>query len=283
MDESEPSAPARRIRLRYDGACRSCGLALSAGTEADYHPGVKQLSCRSCGAEGAGGDEDAAGSQPAQTGRAGGSARREHQRRTTRRETITRDRHPRLGGLILAMTDEPQTTKAWERGAVGEEKVGRVLDDLVGPDVQVLHDRRIPGSRANLDHLAIAPGGVFVIDAKRYTGRPQLKVEGGLLRPRTEKLLVGRRDCTRLVTGVLKQVGLVRAVLESAGLAMPVQGVLCFVDADWPLFGGTFNTQGTHVTRPKKLAELLGGGGVVSDDWRTGAFNLLAHSFPPAS
>ncbi|BAS11743.1 hypothetical protein AHiyo8_00460 [Arthrobacter sp. Hiyo8] len=81
----------------------------------------------------------------------------------------------------------------------------------MAPDgLAVLHDRLIPGSKANIDHIAITPGGIWVIDAKRYKGGPQLKIEGGILRPRVERLLVGRRDCTKLVDGVLKQVDLVR-------------------------------------------------------------------------
>jgi hypothetical protein len=35
----------------------------------------------------------------------------------------------------------------------------------------VLHDLAIPGSRTNLDHLVIGPGGVFVIDSKQYRRR----------------------------------------------------------------------------------------------------------------
>lgn len=68
-----------------------------------------------------------------------------------------------------------------------------------------------------------------MIDAKKFAGRPRLKVEGGLLRPRTEKLLVGTPNCTKLVDGVLKQMDVVRGVI---GDGMPVHGVLCFVEAD---------------------------------------------------
>lgn len=97
-----------------------------------------------------------------------------------------------------------------------------------------------------------------MIDAKRYRGRPELKIEGGILRPRVENLLVGRRGCTKLVDGVLKQVDLVRdAVAE-----VPVTGALCFVEADWPLFGGAFMTRGAHVFWPKRLPNLLEEGGV---------------------
>ncbi|MGH8931168.1 MAG: nuclease-related domain-containing protein [Egibacteraceae bacterium] len=34
----------------------------------------------------------------------------------------------------------------------------------------MLHDLAIPGSRANIDHVAVGPGGVFVIDSKRWKG-----------------------------------------------------------------------------------------------------------------
>jgi hypothetical protein len=35
----------------------------------------------------------------------------------------------------------------------------------------VLHDRRIPGRRSNIDHLVIARSGVWVVDTKRYRGK----------------------------------------------------------------------------------------------------------------
>ena len=139
------------------------------------------------------------------------------------------------------MSDEKQSTKAWATGAVGEERLGARLDSLVSESIAVLHDRRIPGSKANIDHIAVTAAGIWVIDAKRYKGRPELKIEGGILRPRVEKVLVGRRDCTKLVDGVLKQIELVQEVVGD----VPVTGALCFVEADWPLIGGAFATEGS--------------------------------------
>jgi hypothetical protein len=43
-----------------------------------------------------------------------------------------------------------------------------------------LHDLAVPGSRANLDHLVIGPGGVFVVDSKQYRGRLQVDPTGRL-------------------------------------------------------------------------------------------------------
>ncbi|WOQ17838.1 nuclease-related domain-containing protein [Raineyella sp. W15-4] len=147
--------------------------------------------------------------------------------------------------------------------------------------LRILHDRRIPGSRANIDHIIICPAGVFVVDAKRYQGkRPELRVEGGLLRPRVENLMVGGRDRTTLVDGVLKQQGLVRAAVPDDDA--PVRGVLCFVDGDWPLIGGAFTIRDVDVVWPKKLAGMLGASGPLDPPRIQSLQRRLASAFPSA-
>jgi hypothetical protein len=69
---------------------------------------------------------------------------------------------------------------AWRRGAAGERRTARLLGALQGQGWVVLHDLAVPGSPANLDHLVIGPGGVFVIDSKQYRGRLQLDPSGRL-------------------------------------------------------------------------------------------------------
>jgi type IV secretory pathway protease TraF len=69
---------------------------------------------------------------------------------------------------------------AWRRGAAGERRTARLLSPLERHGWAVLHDLAVPGSRANLDHLVIGPGGVFVIDSKQYRGRLQLDPSGRL-------------------------------------------------------------------------------------------------------
>jgi hypothetical protein len=64
---------------------------------------------------------------------------------------------------------------------------------------------------------------------------------------------VGRRDCTKLIDGVIKQVTVVRDVVGD----IPVTGALCFVDANWPLIGGSFTTRNVHVLWPKRLAKAI--------------------------
>jgi hypothetical protein len=82
-------------------------------------------------------------------------------------------------GWGLRFRPSPEAS-AWRRGAAGERRTARLLDPLARQGWAVLHDLAVPGSRANLDHLAIGPGGVFVIDSKQYRGRLQLDSSGRL-------------------------------------------------------------------------------------------------------
>jgi hypothetical protein len=82
-------------------------------------------------------------------------------------------------GWGLRFRPSPEAS-AWRRGAAGERRTARLLDPLERQGWAVLHDLAVPGSRANLDHLAIGPGGVFVIDSKQYRGRLQLDETGRL-------------------------------------------------------------------------------------------------------
>jgi hypothetical protein len=247
----------KRMTIRYAGTCRICGASLPAKSTAIYERATKTVRCIECRAESeasAGTPEDEEPvSSPEEPGVAGTSARREYQRRKVRDEEQVRKKWGRLGPIAVALSEEKQSTKAWATGAIGEERLGALLDSLVSDSLAVLHDRRVPRSNANIDHIAITRAGIWVIDAKRYHGRPQLKVDGGILRPRVERVLVGRRDCTKLVDGVLKQVAMVR---EAAG-PFPVTGALCFVDADWPLVGGAFTSREVRAVWPKLLAKLL--------------------------
>ena len=265
MDEG---ADEKRMRLRYAGACRVCGVELPAKVEAVYERMTKTVRCISHDVRPAVEPADVEVVGPpvvkvVESGTAGASARREFERRKAKREERIRTRHPKLGGLMLAVSDEQQSTTAWDIGAFGEERLGKGLDRLASDTLRLLHDRRIPRSRANIDHLAVTASGVYVIDAKKYRGRPHLKIEGGLFRPRVERLLVGSRDCTKLVDGVLKQVDVVRGLLDDD---VPVRGVLCFVEADWPLIGGTFTTREVQALWPKKLYPKLQAEGPCTTD-----------------
>lgn len=161
---------------------------------------------------------------------------------------------------MLAIADKPinPDTKAWATGADGEEVFAKFLDKFAGTGPYFVHDRRIPPGKSNIDHIVVSPTGVYVIDAKNYTGRATLDVKGGIFTPRVERLLVGGRDRTKLVDGVRRQVDKVRELLTQIGVSqdVPVHGMLCFIEGDWPLIGGSFFIGGFEVLWPKRVRKI---------------------------
>jgi Nuclease-related domain len=303
---SEPTAATtKRMKLRYTGVCHGCGAEVPAGVLAVYDKVAKNVTCLACSAKRPMAPVPVSPAVPVLPGPvpvneqevvvgvAGASARREYERRKGNDERHVAEwkervhsKHPVLGGLMLAVADEPKhhVTRAWDLGAHGEEVFATSVDRLTGAGLYFLHDRRIPPTRANIDHIVIAPTGVYVIDAKNYTGRAQLRVTGGIFSPRVEKLIVGRRDCTKLVAGVHKQVDRVSELLTSDGIGqdVPVHGMLCFVEGDWPLLGGSFTIEGLDVLWPKKARKIITAQGTLPDDQLRELHRHLAAEFPPA-
>ena len=111
---------------------------------------------------------------------AGQSAEREYTQRRRARQVRIKARYGTVGSILAALAGEPRNVQAWRQGAEGEAATARALEiRLARSDVIVLHDRRIGGrSRANIDHIAIAPIGVTVIDTKSSRGRVQLATAG---------------------------------------------------------------------------------------------------------
>jgi hypothetical protein len=163
------------------------------------------------------------------TGIAGHSAQREHQRRHTARRERAKARYGPAGTLLASVTADPATIQAWQQGACGEIATARELARrLRRSDVIVIHDRRIPGcGRANIDHLAVGPGGVTVIDTKSSRGEVQV-VTAGVLH-RREQLLIDGRNRTRQLDAVERQIAAVTRALDRQGVAgISVLGALCY-------------------------------------------------------
>ena len=246
----------KTLSLRRPDTCAVCARNLAAGDTAWWDSAAKTATCPSChGAGRAATDADA----PAlDRGHAGASAEREYERRKTNRETRIREAHPRTGGLLLWLLDAPQNETAWKIGEAGEVAVGASLEQRTaeGPAV-ILHDRRMPRSRANIDHIAIAPTGVYVIDAKAHTGN--VKIDTPLFG--AAKLRIAGRDRTKLIDGLDRQVAAVREALKhDAHDDVPVQGVLCFTNADLPVMR-TLKMRGHLLLYRKALARRLNSGG----------------------
>lgn len=150
-----------------------------------------------------------------------------------------------------------QREVAWRKGAEGEAAVGRKLDGLA-PTSRALHDRLIPGSRANIDHILVAPTGVWTVDAKNYTGKIETRRRG-------TELWVKGRNRSKLLTQAQRQRDVVRGVLARSGLAnVPVHPSLCFLGVEWPLLFRPTSADGVSLIGPRQLGKLGAGHAVLT-------------------
>jgi hypothetical protein len=266
------NAMAKFMNLRRDDRCAQCGCDLPTGTRAVWLAEQRAVECEACYSMVPAVIQAAPLPEPAGVDRAGGSARVEYERRSARelakkeqrvsedaewRRTIKEER-PVLGRVAAAFTPRPtigpasQPTRAWNVGAEGEERVAEVLADVAG--IEVLHDRLVPRSRANIDHIVLSSSGVYVIDAKKYSGRLEVRDVGGFFKV-DERLYVAGRDRTRLVDGVDGQIDVVRTALGAEFDGLPVHGVLCFIGCEWGLRARTKVVKGVAAVWPLALVE----------------------------
>jgi Nuclease-related domain len=136
-------------------------------------------------------------------------------------------------------------TRAWRRGAKGERRTARLLAPLERHGWAVLHDLAISGSAANIDHLVIGPGGVLVIDTKRYRGRLWLDGDGLLWHGR--HLLVSAVRRTRWEADQAD---------EALGIAdLQIAAIIAIHGASVPW--GALRSEGVTVVPARRLPDLL--------------------------
>ena len=74
--------------------------------------------------------------------------------------------------------------------------------------------------------MVIAPSGVYVIDAKRYKGK--IEVRKPLFGD--PQLIIAGRDKTKLVEGLSRQAKAVEDAIALIEMAIPVHGCFCFIN-----------------------------------------------------
>lgn len=131
----------------------------------------------------------------------------------------------------------------------------RLEKHLARSDVVLLHDRRIPRTSANIDHVAIGPGGVTVIDTENVSGN----------------------DRSTLIDLLAWQVQAVRDTLDDLGFPhISVAGALCFADGSGLPFFRRQETHGLLVDGPRRVAALARRPGPLGHDVITQVRDELA-------
>ncbi|MEU0398535.1 nuclease-related domain-containing protein [Streptomyces sp. NPDC006208] len=110
----------------------------------------------------------------------------------------------------------------------------------------VLHDRAVPNSRANLDHLVFTVAGAAYVDTKNWrSGKSRLTVQGGTLR-------YGRYDQSRALQTVVWE-----AEQAARVLGVAVRPVVAVHGAKVPAPRGCMQIGGVTVVEAKRLRGLL--------------------------
>lgn len=252
---------ARLVTLRYAGHCGTCGTELRPGQQAWWNRTTRSVTCARCATEVRLTDSVA-----------GRSAQRKYERLHANRDAHIAKRSAPIR-WISRVIGEPGSTTAWRKGAIGEEKLGARIASLRDEGMVVIHDLSIPNSRANIDHVVIAPSGIHVIDAKRYSG---------LIKVRNGNLYVGSSKRTNLVEKLAGQILAIDRATVDVHLPTVITPVLCFVDGEWPLLGRGYELQAVKIVWPKKLYELVRRPGDLTPHQITAAGVALVHNLRPA-
>jgi hypothetical protein len=108
----------------------------------------------------------------------------------------------------------------WQRGAEGESAVAAVLDPLAQQGWRILHDLVDPEG-GNIDHLAIGPPGIAVVDAKNWAAAVTITPD--------RRLVTSKDDRSKELERLAQRVELVRRLVALDGMHVAVRGyvVLC--------------------------------------------------------
>lgn len=124
---------------------------------------------------------------------------------------------------------------------------------LTSPGVR--NGERPLDGRRSIDHLVVAPSGVWVVIAGDDIGRVASNPSGAGTFDR-ECLLVGGRDRSALAGAASSAAREVGRSLDDAGfISVPVRSVVCLVRAQWEWCAAPFRVGPVMVTWPSQLVD----------------------------
>ncbi|MEV7396691.1 nuclease-related domain-containing protein [Aeromicrobium sp. NPDC092404] len=257
------------MQLRRDGEC-VCGALVPRGTTAGWHPELRIVLCATC-------LKLETPPTPIEVGTPGGSLQREYERRRAAREKRTRERHPHIGGLLLRLAGPVRTTEAFAVGARGEREAAEKLQREVGDTVLFLFNRKRGTGRTSgdIDIIAIAPSGVWIIDPKKYVGKKVRANRAGTM------FVIGGTRRPQLSESMRRQIEVVTAGVRSGPApTAPVRAAYCFIGADLPW--SSLTVDGVAALTMRGTVKALREPGPLGADERARLHADLSHRFPPA-
>jgi Nuclease-related domain len=178
----------------------------------------------------------------------------------------------RVGRIARAFFDNPHADSDVSggfdgSGATSVETLERRTDRNRDERAVVLHNRRIPGTRDVIDHVVVAPSGVWVIDAIGLPGKVTQRNIGGW-RKQEPRLYLGHVEQSSLLAGIDQKSSAVEHMLERVDVpGMSVDRAACFTAAEWPrMFAKPLRMSDVWITWPSNLAEMIVADGSLDTD-----------------
>lgn len=129
-------------------------------------------------------------------------------------------------------------------------RLGAYLEHELGDVAIVLHDLRVPGSRASIDHVVVARSGIWVVDS---TWRSGMRLD-----PDASGEIASLEAMER-------RVGVVAAALGRAR-EVSIRAALCFDSAYWGCAPQPFWIEGVLITHPEDLAARIRADGPLDEE-----------------
>lgn len=173
-----------------------------------------------------------------------------------------------------------RSQQAQPKVSKSQAAVSALLDAATAKGVLSLHNRRVPGRRGRIEHIAVGAAGIYVIDVLHFKNA-SIEVRPAGDDAGTDDLVVGGRVMTAAVRAVAQRVEVLRLILVAAGLEnVPVTGALCFVDGLLPLSVADLQVGGMHVLRPNGLTALVAGSGAFGPEDRATLHEFFTERLP---
>ena len=243
-------------RLRYGGKCITCGAQIPKGGNGWHDPSASKVACVDCPLVGAA------------------------------KQPIEPMRTNPTGGTSALAVGQSRRDPRWVTGAAGEYLMAKSLHEGLDDPAVILNDRSVPRSNANIDHVVVAPSGVWIIDSKLWKGLIRVKSAGGLLNT-AQKLMIGDRDESARVEKIYSQVIPVANVL--ADPSIPIHPALVFVDGNWgagvtvrAVQNRPYEMLGVLIAWPKAIIAKINESGPLSSEAVVTIARKLDAALPPA-
>lgn len=229
--------------LRFGGTCSSCGVAIAQRDFGWHEPALKKARCASCGP----GPVDAQASSL---------------------QTLTLEADP-VGGSAALRDARIRHDHNYTKGAAGEYLMDISLHKHVNDGAVILTDRRVPGAESNIDHVVIAPSGVWIIDSKNWRGKIEYRASTRL--GMDTRLYVGGIDRTSAVEKIFNLVIPVAQVIGDK--SVPISQALVFIEGDWGSTSATrfltnrpYQHLGVWISWPKAIWKKINEPGTLDKD-----------------